>query len=164
MALDVAELFRRHHEPLFLYLVRLTGDGDLAADATQEAFKRMIEKQPKDTEPRAWLYTVATRYARESARTRNRRAELAEGARDRIAPDPPPDPERLAEARRAQRIVREALDTLPERDRTVLLMREEGFAHREIAGAVGTTTGSVGTMIARALARLADVLDAEAAP
>lgn len=27
-------------------------------------------------------------------------------------------------------------------------MREEGFTHREIVGAVGTTTGSVGTLIA----------------
>jgi DNA-directed RNA polymerase specialized sigma24 family protein len=31
----------------------------------------------------------------------------------------------------------------------------EVFSHREIAEAVGTTTGSVGTMIARALDKLA---------
>ena len=37
-------------------------------------------------------------------------------------------------------------------------MREEGFAHREIADAIGTTTGSVGTMIARALDKLAERL------
>jgi DNA-directed RNA polymerase specialized sigma24 family protein len=37
-------------------------------------------------------------------------------------------------------------------------MREEGFAHHEIADAVGTTTGSVGTMIARALNKLAGEL------
>jgi DNA-directed RNA polymerase specialized sigma24 family protein len=45
-------------------------------------------------------------------------------------------------------------------------MREEGFAHREIAEAVGTTTGSVGTLIARALDRLAQQLplDAEDGP
>jgi DNA-directed RNA polymerase specialized sigma24 family protein len=43
-------------------------------------------------------------------------------------------------------------------------MREEGFSHREIAQAVGTTTGSVGTMVARALDKLsaALALDAEA--
>jgi RNA polymerase sigma-70 factor (ECF subfamily) len=51
--------------------------------------------------------------------------------------------------------VQQALAGLPERDRTLLLMREEGFSHREIAEAVGTTTGSVGTMIARALDKLA---------
>jgi len=44
----------------------------------------------------------------------------------------------------------------------VLLMREEGFAHREIAEAVGTTTASVGTMIARALDKLARLLPLDA--
>ena len=39
--------------------------------------------------------------------------------------------------------------------RLVLLMREAGFRHRESAEAVGTTTKSVGTMIARALRKLA---------
>ena len=51
------------------------------------------------------------------------------------------------------------MDQLEPRDRTVLLMREEGFTHHEIADAVGTTTKSVGTMIARALAKLAQRLD-----
>ena len=46
------------------------------------------------------------------------------------------------------------LDALSERDRAILLMREEGFKHREIAEAVGTTTKSVGTLIARALDRV----------
>jgi RNA polymerase sigma-70 factor (ECF subfamily) len=54
-----------------------------------------------------------------------------------------------------------ALQQLPERDRTILLMREEGFTHKEIAEAVGTTTGSVGTLIARALNRLARELGME---
>jgi DNA-directed RNA polymerase specialized sigma24 family protein len=39
-------------------------------------------------------------------------------------------------------------------------MREEGFSHREIAVAVGTTAGSVGTLLARALQRLATHLSA----
>jgi DNA-directed RNA polymerase specialized sigma24 family protein len=51
--------------------------------------------------------------------------------------------------------VRRALAALSERDRTALLMREEGFSHEEIAAAVGTTTKSVGTVVARALRKLA---------
>jgi DNA-directed RNA polymerase specialized sigma24 family protein len=51
---------------------------------------------------------------------------------------------------------------LGEKERTVLLMREEGFSHREIADAVGTTTGSVGTMIVRALDKLAAELPLDA--
>ena len=162
MPVDVEALFREHHRPLHLYLTRLTGDAELAADATQEAFARMIERHPEDQHPRAWLYTVATNYARETARTRSRRAVLGEGAGERITADAPAQPDELAAARRDAERVRRALDDLAERERTVLLMREEGFAHREIAAAVGTTTGSVGTMIARALDKLALALDLDA--
>jgi RNA polymerase sigma factor (sigma-70 family) len=62
------------------------------------------------------------------------------------------------EADEQRRVVTEALALLSDKERTALLMREEGFSHREIAQAVGTTTGSVGTLVARALARLADEL------
>jgi RNA polymerase sigma factor (sigma-70 family) len=54
--------------------------------------------------------------------------------------------------------VRDALLRLSERDRAILLMRESGFTQAEIAAAVGTTTKSVGTLTARALAKLAAVL------
>jgi DNA-directed RNA polymerase specialized sigma24 family protein len=50
--------------------------------------------------------------------------------------------------------VRKALDQLSERERTLLLMREEGFSHEEMAKATGTTTKSVGTMLVRAFRKL----------
>lgn len=156
---DVEALFRAHHEVLFRYLVRFTGDAELAADATQEAFARMIEFDPADRELKAWLFKVATNYARERARTHTRHAELTEAAAPRLVPDSPRAPDEEAAARRAAARVREGLGRLGDRDRTLLLMREEGFTHREMAQAVGTTTGSVGTMIARALDKLALALD-----
>ena len=36
--MDVQQLFEEHYEVLFRYLVKLTGDRDLAADAAQELF------------------------------------------------------------------------------------------------------------------------------
>jgi len=66
------------------------------------------------------------------------------------------------EQEETRRRVRDALATLNDKERAVLLMREEGFTHREIAVAVGTTTGSVGTMFARALDKLATRLDLDA--
>ncbi|HSJ13933.1 MAG TPA: sigma-70 family RNA polymerase sigma factor [Longimicrobiales bacterium] len=164
MPLNVEALFREHSDALFRYLVRLTGDVELAADATQEAFVRMIELQPEDRQLRAWLYTVATNVAREWARTRDRRRALAVAAQARLAPDPLPTPDELAHAHSQAARIRRALDTLTERDRTILLMREQGFAHREIADAVGTTTRSVGTMIARALDKLTAALNIDPEP
>lgn len=157
--MDAAKLFEEHHEALFRYLVRLTGDSDVAHDAAQEAFVRLVSKPPRDEQPRAWLFTVATNLVRGWAGEKNRRQVLLERAGTRVpSPEAQPDPEQIAQANESRDAVRQALSTLTEKERTVLLMREEGFAHREIAEAVGTTTGSVGTMIARALDKLAAAL------
>ena len=158
-SVDIPALFAEHHASLFRYLSRLTGDPDLAEDAAQEAFVRLVEAPPEPDRTRAWLFRVGTNAARMQARTGSRRRRILEAAPER-APvgDAPPLPDVEAERAQLRQKIRRALDTLPERDRVMLLMREEGFAHREIAEAVGTTTGSVGTMIARALARLAPEL------
>jgi RNA polymerase sigma factor (sigma-70 family) len=159
----VARLVAAHRAALFRYLAPYTGDPDQAEDLVQETFVRLRERPPADrTEPRRWLYTVATNLARDAQRVTRRREALAVAARDRMPlPEPGPDPAALAERADQRRRVRRALATLNERERTVLLMREEGFTHREIAEAVETTTGSVGTMIARALDKMVRVLAPE---
>ena len=153
-------LYEAHRPALVRYLARFAGDPDLAEDAAQEAFVRLAERPPaRDENLRAWLFTVATRIAVDHARARRRREGLLEaGPDDPALGDPPDPPDEALDRARIRRRVRAALDTLDEKERTVLLMREEGFAHKEIAAAVGTTTGSVGTMIARALKKLADRL------
>lgn len=153
--LDIEKLFADNYEGLFRYLVRLTGDSDLAADVAQESFVRLVEKNPGDKGIRAWLYRVATNLVRDNARVSRRRMELLQEKSHRIPHgDPPQDADLSLETEERRKRVRAALDTLSERDRTVLLMREEGFSHEEIANAVGTTTKSVGRMIARALKKL----------
>jgi RNA polymerase sigma-70 factor (ECF subfamily) len=156
----VAQLFDDHHQSLYRYLVRLCGDGDLAADALQEAFLRLVERPPAVAGgERAWLFTVATNVILETARTRTRRGRLLASAEARVpVGDPPRDPHDLLEADERRRLVSRALATLSEKERTALLMREEGFSHREIPEAVGTTTGSVGALVARALDKLAGIL------
>lgn len=156
--MDAAKLYDEHHAALFRYLVRLTGDADTAADAVQETFTRLVAKPPRDGNARAWLFTVATNLVRGWANRRKRQLRLAERGAAGASGDAPPDPAAAAEAAQNRRLVRQALDALSEKERTILLMREAGFTHREIAEAVGTTTGSVGTMIARALDRLAEGL------
>ena len=154
---DVAQLFDDHHRALYLYLVRMCGDPDLAADAAQEAFVRLVERPPPVAgAERAWLFKVATNVVLESSRTRARRARLLAGSAARVpVGDEARTPYELVEADERRRVVAEALASLSDKERTALLMREEGFSHREIAEAVGTTTGSVGTLVARALEKLA---------
>jgi len=152
VALDVGRLFREHHQALYRYLVAFGGDEATAKDAVQFAFLRMLERPPEDGSPRAWLYRVATNAVVEWTRSEGHRRRLAQ---DRGYPpalgDPPEEASRRAEVNDARDRLQRVLSRLEERDRTLLLMREEGFTHREMAEAVGTTTGSVGTLLARAL-------------
>lgn len=162
--MDVAGLFARHHEELYRYAARFTGDADVAEDVVQEAFVRLAVKPPRDpAHVRAWLYRVVTTVAVDTQRAGRRRTRLVEERGSFAAADPAPDPAAATETAELRERVRAALAGLKEKERAVLLLREQGFAHREIAAMVGTTTGSVGTMIARALDKLAQrlALDAE---
>lgn len=158
------ELFERHQGELFRYVARFTGDPDLAEDVVQDVFVRLAERPPRDDgRMRGWLFRVATTIAIDAVRLARRRRALVD-AQPGLVPmgQPPPDPAAAVERDELRAKVRAALAELSEKERAVLLMREEGFAHREIAEAVGTTTGSVGTMIARALDKLARHLDLDA--
>ena len=150
-------LFDRLYPPLFRYLRRLTGDADAAEDAAQEAFVRLTEQTLPETEVRPWLFTVATNLIRDRARKAERHRRLQPHVPRVSAPEPPD-----AAVARRERIeqVRNALAELSDRDRAMLLMREEGFKYAEIARAVDVAAGSVGTLLARAARRFADTYTA----
>jgi RNA polymerase sigma-70 factor, ECF subfamily len=151
---DYDGLFRQLHPQLVRFLNRLMGDADAAEDVAQEAFVRLTRQNLEEEEVRPWLFTVAMNLVRD----RGRRAERHRRLEGRIpAPRASTPPDRAAERSEAVASVRRALAALSERDRTMLLMREEGFRYGEIARAVGVAPGSVGTLLARAGRRFAEV-------
>lgn len=155
-------LFRREHGALCRYLLRFAGDEDLAADAAQDAFVRLLERPPTPGAERTWLFRVATNAAIDAVRMRARRASLRLEAGGRLPHgDPPAAPDRGVEEEERKRAVHAALAGLSEKERAALLMREEGFRHEEIARALGTTTKSVGTLLGRALRKAAALLEPE---
>jgi RNA polymerase sigma-70 factor (ECF subfamily) len=152
---DFDGLFHRLYPSLFRYLHRLTGDADAAEDIAQEAFVRLLRQSLPEAEVRPWLFTVAMNLVRDRARKTERRQRLLTTAPNLVKANPLPD----EDVERAERIlaVRIVLDRLPERDRQLLLMREEGFKYEEIAHVIGVAPASVGTLIARAMRRFVDV-------
>lgn len=159
--MDFNGTFKRLYPSLFRYLHRLTGDADAAEDVAQESFVRLLRQNLTEDEVRPWLFTVAMNLVRDRARKTDRRQRLLSGAPQLVKPGPLPD----EDLERAERIaaVRSVLERLPERDRQLLLMREEGFKYEEIAQVVGVAPASVGTLIARALRRFVDAYRAREA-
>jgi RNA polymerase sigma-70 factor (ECF subfamily) len=147
-------LFDAVYPSLFRYCNRLTGDPDQAEDLAQEAFFRLLDRGAEGTESglRSWLFMVATNLVRDRARTRETRRRILSGF---PPPENSPGPDQdLARAEEVQR-VRTALEVLSERDREMLLLRQEGFSYREIAEVADVSHRSVGTILARALQRFA---------
>ena len=146
----LSALYHARFQSLFRYLDRLTGDPDLAQDIAQDTFVRLHRRGTMPDDPRAWLATVATNLFRDQRRQARRRAELVleHGAETHASEPPAADADALVGETRSQ--VRAALDALPERDRTLLLLRHEGYSYRELARAVGVAESSVGTLLVRA--------------
>jgi RNA polymerase sigma-70 factor, ECF subfamily len=141
---------------LWRYAHRLTGDPDVADDVVQESFVRLLERRaPRDDGARLWLFTVVTNLVRDRGRTASRRERLLRA--EPVGPRPGPLPSEDLEREEEVRHVREALAQLTERERQLLMMREEGFRYDEIAAVVGVAPGSVGTLIARAVRRFTAV-------
>ena len=158
--LDFDAFFDSVYPSLFRYCNRLTGDSDQADDVAQEAFFRLLDRGAEGTEAslRSWLFMVATNLVRDRARTRETRRRILSGF---PPPENVPGPDR--DAARSEDIarVREALNVLSDRDKKMLLLRQEGFSYREIADIVEVSPRSVGTILARALRRFAAEIKSE---
>jgi RNA polymerase sigma-70 factor, ECF subfamily len=156
---DVDRLFRTYNTALVRYLTRRLGDRDWAEEVAQETFVRALRQTSIQNE-RAWLFAVATNLVRDEARKDMRRrkhlALLAEQERETVIEPEETTLERAQEATMA----RKAVDTLAERDRLALLMREEGLDYNEIAEALQLSPGSVGTTLSRARRRLVENYEA----
>ena len=157
---DVERLFRTYNVPLVRYLTRRLGDRDWAEEVAQETFLRALRQDSLSSE-RSWLFAVATNLVRDEARKDERRrrhlAILADEERAREMEEP--EPSTLERAQEAA-LARKAVDSLAERDRLALLMREEGLDYTEIAEALELSVGSIGTTLARARRRLAEAYEA----
>jgi RNA polymerase sigma-70 factor (ECF subfamily) len=147
--MDFDALFQTLYPSVYRYVLRLTGDADIAEDVAQEAFVRLLKQRLPEEEVRPWVFTVATNLVRDGARKKERRTRLLAGAPSLV--NRPMSADDMVEQKEDVSAVRIVLDQLPERDRQLLLMREEGFRYEEIAAAIGVAPASVGTLIARAL-------------
>jgi RNA polymerase sigma-70 factor (ECF subfamily) len=146
-----AQLFDAHFPSVYRYLNRVSGDPELAADVAQETFVKLYQRGSVPDTPGAWLISVALNLFRNAASTRRRRLRLLTQARgESVLADPPPAPDQALEADESRERVRLALDRMPERERSLLLLQAEGYSYREIAMALELNEASVGVFLARA--------------
>ena len=167
-------LYDRYERRIYNFCYRLTSSTDDGADATQEAFLKVLERLPKlgdrELDFGAYLFTVA-RHASYRVTDRRRRTETTDAPPEPGSgggPEPEPvapedDPERATLLESQQEEIRAANARLPERQREALALRElEGLSYDEIADLMGMNRNSVAQLISRARIRLRAELRGEA--
>jgi RNA polymerase sigma-70 factor (ECF subfamily) len=163
----VGRLQRRASRLAYWYL-RSVEDAD---DAVQEAFVKAFERLDQFRPGRpfeAWFLRILVNGCLDRSKSRGRRqkwmlgAEHASGVEDRMAaPEPTPEA-RLLFAER-QRALAQAIQQLPDRQRTVVLLSQlDGRSSAEIGELTGLRESTVRVHLFRAMRRLRELLAAPA--
>ncbi len=131
-------LYERYYGPLLGYTRSILTDAEDARDATQNALESALRALPgRDTGRalRPWLYKIAHNEAIDIMRRRRPQTELTAALEPTV-----PGPEVGMEQRGRLAQLVDDLQTLPERQRGALVMRElNGLSYEEIGGALGLT-------------------------
>lgn len=145
---EFAVLFRQDYQRIYRFLDRMSGDPDAAEDLAQETFVRLYRRGSMPDDAGAWLISVGMNLLRNMASSARRRNEIIKSH----VPDHSESvsADEAALARETQSRVRHTVDGMIERDRSLMLLRAEGYSYREIAEALGINVASVGTLLARA--------------
>ena len=141
-------IVNRYRRGLLRYVARLLSDGR-AEDVVQQVFVNAywaLRSNDTKLRLRPWLYRIAHNMALNALRDRGR---LAEELHDDIDGVEPPD--QILERRQGLRDALAAVKSLPDRQRSALILREmEGRSYDEIAAELGATGGAVRQLLSRA--------------
>jgi RNA polymerase sigma-70 factor (ECF subfamily) len=150
---DFAGLYRRHAPAVYRYGLFLSGSHATAEDIVAETFVRVwgARERVEVATVSAYLLAIARNVFLKGLRGQRQEAQLYQPGEELGRP-----PDEARESSDELRRVLAQLRTLPEADRTALLLRaDEGLSYQEIARVLGITPVSARVKVHRARARLA---------
>ncbi len=162
------DLVRRHQQRVFALVNGILRRPDDVEDVAQQVFLKAylgIKRFDQRAAFSTWLYKIAVNECWDYLRKKKVRplvyeADLSEEQVSRLdgivsADRPPQGPNDRAEARE---LLERMLDTLPEQDRQLLLLKEvEGFSVQELAEILKLNVNTVKVRLFRARGRIMDV-------
>jgi RNA polymerase sigma-70 factor (ECF subfamily) len=161
-----------YQELLYNTALRVLGDEDLAADATQEAFLSAFRalNSYRGGSFKAWLTRTVINACYDELRRKKRRPttplepEVGNGEEmesPRWLADPSASPEEQLDQAELEHAIQHCLDALPADFKTVVVLADiQGLDYTEVARAVHVPLGTIKSRLARARLRLRECLQA----
>ena len=153
-----SSIFRTTSKTLFNYIYYKFGNEEKANDAVQEAFVKLWENCSKVTPEKAksYLYTVANNMYLNVLKAEKVRLKYAEVGKEQSNESP----EFLLEEKEYKQKLDNALDSLPENQRTTFLLnRIDGKKYAEIAEMEGVSVKAIEKRMHLALKALREQID-----
>lgn len=157
-----AVIVERYQSPVYNLMYRYSGSDTDAADMTQDLFCKVFERLDGYHHGKSffgWLYTMAINHARDWVRKKEREGwKLNRFAAGTVGVNSP-SPEHLAVDRDAARGLQDALATLPEDRRELVLLRyRHDRSIAEIAEIFEISQSAVKMRLQRTLQELSEIL------
>jgi len=182
----LAALYDRYAEVIFALALRTSDDRGMAEEVVQETFLALWNRaelfDPRTGSLGTWLRSIARNRTIDRLRAAGRRPRLVPLVVDESAAGEAldratalgsvvggstigPGPEQRVAQRETREALRAALATMPEAERTVIVLAyQEELTQTEIAARLGWPIGTVKTRTRRALARLRSSLGSDVGP
>ena len=153
----VRDLFSNYEEGLYGYLWQMLKHQQDCEDALQDTFRKALEALPAYREEnyfKSWLFRIGHNTGVEIIRRRKRIVEMPDTLEDQL--DAPSSGPRESLIQREQEDeLHDAIATLPESERAVVLLRlQEELSFKEIAQVVDAPLGTVLARMHKAKQRL----------
>ncbi len=170
LAADKERAFRvlveRHQHGLYSYALRFCRVKEEAEDVVQETFLRLFRNRHGfDTSGsvKAFLYKVCRNLLIDAAR-KKRPTPLDDSREEALKMDPSPSALDSLSRKEGRHSLSLALDTLPENQRTAMVLRHtQELSYAEISEVMGLTLSAVESLLVRARRSLRQRLQATAA-
>ena len=159
-------LVKRHLDGLFNFCVKYTLDTEVAEDIVQDSFVkawRNLSKFDKGASFKTWLYTIAKNTALDYLKKKRNVSFSALQGIEEMVLEPVSAKmvgNRISKNDLAYFDLNESLNELSKKDKNIIDMHyKHGYAFREIAEKLGSSTDTVKTWHRRAVGKLRDILE-----
>jgi RNA polymerase sigma-70 factor, ECF subfamily len=148
---SIKELYEAYEAYIFRYLYGLTLNFHIAEELTQETFFQVLKSVHRfrgDCHVSTWIYKIARNVFSEHCR---KNTIITTSIDEDIFDIPHRDgPEEALERKENNRLIKETLAKIPEKQREILLLRDwQGLSYEEIANITGHTVSWVKVNIHR---------------